>query len=314
MNIRRSILILLTLWTFAGIGSSATVLQTNEVICVIGGANAVAGQECGYLESFLRIGFPAHQLRLRSLAHEGDTVYAQPRDFNYPALAQQVHDARATLVLLYFGQTEALDGREKLQRFLAAYENFNRAIVGPRLVLISPFPYEASKPPLPNISAKNVAMREYVAGIRDLANKNNWSYIDLFTYARRNYSFGNFTSDGLHLNQIGHWYYDWLVATDLGVKLLQADFFIEPSSGAFKRAEWERVRQVVLRKDNLWFSYYRPTNWAFLGGDRTDQPSSRDYQNPKIRWFPDEMQRFLPLIEQCETEISMLSQQPRRPQ
>ena len=304
------ILVWLSALLASGITHAASLLQSNDVICILGGANSVAAQEHGYLETFLRIGFPNHNLRVRSLAHEGDTVYAQPRDFNYPGAAQQLRDAGATVALLYFGQTEALEGTENLKRFISAYEQLMGTLGGPRLVLVSPFRYETTKPPLPNISPKNMGMREYTFAIRNLAQKKECAYIDLFSVAKRNYSFGNFSSDGLHLNKIGHWYFDWLVATDLGIRLRQSDFLIDPATGAFKRAEWEHIRQVVVRKNELWFSYYRPTNWAFLGGDRTDQPSSRDYQNPKIRWFPDEMKRFVPLIEQCESEIAILSKQP----
>ena len=66
----------------------------------------------------------------------------------------------------------------------------------------------------------------------------------------------------------------------------------------------ERLRQVIQAKNRLWFDYWRPMNWAFLHGDRTEQPSSRDHRDPKIRWFPDEMKRFLPLINQLEDEIT----------
>jgi hypothetical protein len=57
-------------------------------------------------------------------------------------------------------------------------------------------------------------------------------------------------------------------------------------------------------ENRLWFNYWRPENWAFLGGDRTEQPSSRDYRDPKIRWFPAEMEKFVPMIEAKEREIA----------
>ena len=59
----------------------------------------------------------------------------------------------------------------------------------------------------------------------------------------------------------------------------------------------------MLEKNRLWFNYSRPQNWAFLGGDRTSQPSSRDYRNPSIRWFPTEMEKYVPLIRTKEVEI-----------
>jgi hypothetical protein len=54
-------------------------------------------------------------------------------------------------------------------------------------------------------------------------------------------------------------------------------------------------------------------NWAFLGGDRIEQPSSRDHRDPKIRWFPIEMEQFVSLIREEELNISRLAQQTRNP-
>ncbi len=53
-------------------------------------------------------------------------------------------------------------------------------------------------------------------------------------------------------------------------------------------------------KNRLWHDYWRPSNWAFLYGDRTNQPSSRDPVNPQIRLFPTEQEKYLPLIQSAE--------------
>src|SRR5205814_5334255 len=73
----------------------------------------------------------------------------------------------------------------------------------------------------------------------------------------------------------------------------------------------ERLRAVIQAKNRLWFNYWRPMNWAFLHGDRTEQPSSRDYRNPAIRWFPEELEKFKPAIEEKEKEISRLAAECR---
>ena len=65
----------------------------------------------------------------------------------------------------------------------------------------------------------------------------------------------------------------------------------------------ESLRQAVLEKERLWFNYWRPQNWAFLGGDRITQPSSRDHRNPAVRWFPAEMERYVPLIQAQDERI-----------
>jgi hypothetical protein len=60
---------------------------------------------------------------------------------------------------------------------------------------------------------------------------------------------------------------------------------------------------LIRAKNRLWERYRRPQNWAFLAGDRVSQPSSRDWRDPNKRWFPEEMEQFVPLIEQKEKEI-----------
>ena len=67
------------------------------------------------------------------------------------------------------------------------------------------------------------------------------------------------------------------------------------------------MRDLIVAKNKLWFNYWRVQNWAFLAGDRTNQPSSRDWRDPSKRWFPAEREEFLPLIEAKEKEIDALA-------
>jgi hypothetical protein len=66
-----------------------------------------------------------------------------------------------------------------------------------------------------------------------------------------------------------------------------------------------------MEKNQLWFNYWRPQNWAFLGGDRITQPSSRDHRDPKVRWFPAEMEKYRPLIQAKEMEMENIAAQVR---
>ena len=65
----------------------------------------------------------------------------------------------------------------------------------------------------------------------------------------------------------------------------------------------EKLRQAIVKKNDLWFRYWRPTNWAFLYGNRQTQPSSRDHKNPGRRWFPEELQDALPHLNEAEQRI-----------
>jgi hypothetical protein len=74
-------------------------------------------------------------------------------------------------------------------------------------------------------------------------------------------------------------------------------------AGRWRAVEMEALRRAVVEKNRLWFDYCRPMNWAFLGGDRTEQPSSRDPNDLKVRIFPAEMERFVPLIRRAEERV-----------
>jgi hypothetical protein len=94
-----------------------------------------------------------------------------------------------------------------------------------------------------------------------------------------------FTRDGLTLNALGLQILAGVVAGGT-VPDGQDDLVVE-----------------VRKKNRLWESYWRPTNWAFLHGDRTAQPSSRDHGDPRQRWFPTEMEGFKGLIETKEQAL-----------
>jgi hypothetical protein len=109
--------------------------------------------------------------------------------------------------------------------------------------------------------------------------------------------------DGLQVTPRGH----AIVAAAFAAQLVMRDTATRAGgvdeAGKWKNPAFERVRQEVVAKNRLWYDYSRPQNWAFLGGDRISQPSSHDHRNPNVRWFPAEMERFLPLITAAETRI-----------
>ena len=75
----------------------------------------------------------------------------------------------------------------------------------------------------------------------------------------------------------------------------------------WKSPALESVRRAVVEKNRLWFEYSRPMNWAFLGGDRQFVPSSRDPNDLKVRIFPREMEKFVPLIQKADAKIDELA-------
>jgi hypothetical protein len=69
----------------------------------------------------------------------------------------------------------------------------------------------------------------------------------------------------------------------------------------------EKLREIVVLKNTDFFNYWRPENWEFLYGSLTDMPSSRLHTAYDVRWFPEEIKQFLPLIAQKESVIGELA-------
>lgn len=260
-------------------------LKPNDVIALVGGEDMVACAEQGYLETLLQRALPNYHLKFRCLAWEGDTVYEQPRMLNYPTLAQQLEQVRATAIIAQFGQMESLDGRSGIPKFIAAYESLIRTMQKDdsrrRLSVVA----------LPYAGPKDAEVRQlYSMAVQDLPSRLHLG--PALTPIVLGMDIGTI-SDGVHLNQHGHSVAAGVFCRQLvGIQGSKSDY-----SGL------EPLLQLVRAKNRLWERYRRPQNWAFLAGDRVSQPSSRDWRDPNKRWFPEEMEQFVPLIEQKEKEI-----------
>jgi putative heme-binding domain-containing protein len=283
-------------------------LRPNDVIALTGGSNIERTRFNGYLQTSLIASKPELKIKVRNFGWEGDTVFEQWRDGgNYQNLdpkraaaerriqaesgtdswrqqrdwRQQLKEVGATVVIAQFGQMESLNGVEKLPQFIEAYEKLiaEFADEGRRVVLVAPVPFEGS------LEAQNAAILQYSQAVKALADRLGHPFINLSslmmaTTPRR-------MDNGYQLNEAGHHMIANMIAEGLGLK---------PVTN-------EPVRAQVLEFERLWFDYWRPMNWSFLMGDRTNVPYSRDWKDSTKRLFPQEMQDFLPLLDQAEKNI-----------
>jgi hypothetical protein len=286
------------LWARWSLGAEnpppAPSLRTNDIIALIGGGSAEARARSAHWETLLIAAHPGHHLRILNLAREGDTVFSQLREVNYPSPLQQVATAKATVCVLDFGQGEAYDGLQHLEHFA---ERLNQWVLdcqalGTRVLLVTPIPVTRSNPP---------PIEAYAQRIRDIARRQNLPIIDVFEAAQSQKSL---SIDGRKLTESGqaHVAANALKPWLHGLVVPQTD-----PTGRFPEPSWEALRQSVIARNALWKAYSRPTNWAFLAGDRTEQLSSRDHLDPKIRWFPKEMEQFVPLLQAADQKTDTLA-------
>ncbi len=270
--------------------ASAVNVQQNDIIALTGGSNMERTRLNGFLQTYLVAAKQGGKIKLRNFGWEGDTVFEQWRDAGAASSTsswrqqrewrQQLRDAGATVVLAQFGQMESLAGIAKLPQFISAYEKLiaEFAEEGRRVALIVPVAFEGK------LAAQNESLAAYTKAIRDLAAKLKLNLIEIEKDG------GNrevITDNGYQLNEAGHRFVARRIAEGLGVAPV----------------ENEAVRRAVLEMERLWFDYWRPMNWAFLAGDRSGVPYSKDWRNRDKRIFPQEMEDFLPLLKQADENI-----------
>lgn len=293
------------------LGAAAFPLRTNDVVAFLGGANVVAAQRSGHVETLLTLANPGHHLSFRGLAWEGDTVFARPRELNYPTLAEQLRRTGATVVVVQFGQTESMAGAAKVDDFVRAYGQLldSCAAVASRFVLVTPPPFERpTEATLPDLTVHNTGLVRYAAAIREIAAQRGATLVDLAKGLAEENDGGRLTRDGWQLTSAGQARVAAVFARQLGLGEMASRAGRADGAGKWSAPGFEPVRAAVAEKNTLWFRYARPTNWAFLAGDRTEQPSSRDHRDPKVRWFPSELEQFVPLIAEAERRIEKLAQ------
>ena len=288
--------------------SAGPLFQTNDVVAFVGGASVIATDQAGLLESVLTLAHPGHKLRFRALAWEGDTVFSQPRELNFPSLPQLLRNAHVSAVCVQFGALEALDRSVTTDSFREGYRRLvnDIAAVCPRVVIVVPPPFEPKAPPLPDFTAANEALAQFAQVARRLAEERRLHVIDLHREFLQPPPGAAWTHDGRDPTAFGHRQLAAAWARQLGLPAF-ADRTATP--GFWERPEIAQLQVAVKSKNQLWFHAWRPMNWAFLAGDRTEQQASRDHRDPKIRWFPAEMEQYGPLVTEADARIESLAAQ-----
>ncbi len=278
------------------------LLPNGSMVGILGGEAMVAASESGYLETEMIRAFPRQHLRFRCLAWEGDTVFEQKRDLNFPSLEAQLDQIGAAVVVAQFGEMESVEGEAKVAMFVGAYEQLiDRVSAGGkrRVVLVGSMR-------APALSAaqeqRHEAMRlVYSVAVQDLAKRRGLLFVAAVETPPKGPGVDRLESREKRLTEIGR-----SLALQLSGKVgMQMNPEVE--------GRWQTLRPAIEAKNRLWFNYWRPQNWAFLNGDRTAQPSSRDHLDPSKRWFPAEMEEFIPLIEKREREIDALAAKLAQP-
>ena len=290
-------------------------IEDDQTIILLGGTNAVESSSQGYLETLLTAAYKEHQLQFRNMAWQADTVYHQQRPRNFFAISKPDYGERdprkretADIVFLWMGQVESLDGVKDVTKFTQAYsEQISQiSVYTRRIVLVTPVPFSKAPNLALDIEKRNQSLAVYVDAIKEIGRANKLPVVDLFGALQMNGSAEPWSENGMQLSPRGHWLAAEVFAQELGFSN-NVPFVQKGRSGTgLQPVSIESIRKAIISKNELWYRYWRPTNWAFLYGNRQTQPSSRDHKDQEHRWFPGEISTIIPLIEEAELHINQL--------
>jgi putative heme-binding domain-containing protein len=299
-----------------------SISKLNQNIIFLGGTDTVEQDFNGYLETLLTLELAEYQPKFLNFSWQADTVYKQQRPryfysknkFN-EGIADQRKKFRADIVFLRYGKMESFDRLPKLREFADAYRQMiqNIKTFTKRIVVMTPYPFESSGSLSSTAANRNQVLENYVKIIHEIALEEGALVINLFDTLRDIFStpVKSLTRDGLQLNDHGHWLLAQEIMRQLNINnnLKKAHVTRDPADGLLWPADREDLRQRIIHKNGLLFKYFRPTNWAFLFGNRQQTPSSWYHYDGGGRWFPQEVQNLLSMIEKAEHEIYSLLDQ-----
>jgi len=289
--------------------------SSDQTIVFLGGTSMADRQAHGYLETILALAYSDTSVRFRNLGWEADTVYRQQRPrFFYASerFERGIQDQRdlvpADIVFVEFGQMESLEGLGRLDDFEAAYARILEEVHKrtAQVVILSPAPFLPVGPAAELAERRNEILRHYVERIRTLAIRFDCLLVNQFnefasTGAEK---VPALSTNGIRWTSYGHWRSALHIADQLGATARLPTGF-DDAQQRFETDLAETIRREILAKNRFWFQYFRPTNWAFLYGNRQDSESSWDPEK-KERWFPEEVQQLPELVHHAELRIRSL--------
>lgn len=298
--------------TFAAVESPAPPFEggiflprPGETISFIGGTDTFEQDRHGFVETRFQLAWPEHRLRLRNLAWQGDTLFHQARPLHFytakgdsqpgstPDNRQRTEPG---IIFICFGKMESLDDGCAPAGFLDAYRALLAGLEtrSRRIVLVAPAPFFPAGAAGSLAEGRNKRLAGFVTGMRALAAERSLLFVDFFTPLLAEPDAG-LSANGVHLTEKGH-------RAVAGLMAKQLQFPARPASPGGPAA-LQSLGQAIERKNRLWQQYYRPTNWAFLFGDRQHVPASRDPVDRDERWFIREIDALPALIAETEADI-----------
>lgn len=283
----------------------------DTTIVFLGGTSVANQQRFGYLETLLTAQFSNRKIVFRNVGWPADTVFLQqrPRYFlNSVHSSQGLPDHRqrikADILFVEFGKMESLQGLESVDSFAAEYARTIEHLgeYTKRIVIVTPVPFVSSGPAGHIARARNLTLGKYVRAVRKIAGRRQCLLVDLFAaFDKLNLDALRVSQDGVTLTAEGHWLRAKQICRLLELHAEELPTWSGPE-GRLSPSDYENLRQEILINNRLWSRYFRPTNWAFIFGNRqqTEFPKNREQTE---RVLLGEIDQLIPLIGKTEQAI-----------
>jgi lysophospholipase L1-like esterase len=290
--------LLVLAYTFNSCGESQFFKQNDKVI-FLGNAffeNAIAN---GEIETTFSLCSPEKNITFRNLGWSGDNVYAHARtraregrrfgnpDEGFGILTKQIIKLKPDKIFIAYGFNESFNSALGVDEYRKGLHLLLEMLSQhcPELILISTLPMEKDFGiPTAHIEAQNKELKKYAEATKEIANKGNYSFIDLFTpFSKEN----KYTTNGIHLSSKGYRKAGDLIATALT---------LPPPAIKIDSKKADDIRKTVIKKNSLFFHRWRPRNDAFVYGERKDEQ----------RIAQEEPAQIEPFIAKQEAAITLL--------
>src|SRR6516165_4966182 len=158
------------------------VLKKGDHISIVGNTLAERMQHDGWLETYIHMHFPEHDLVFRNLGYSGDEVTTRLRSANFGSPDSWLTKTKTDVVFAFFGYNESFKGKEGLPKFKADLDDYVKGLLkqkyngtsAPRVVLFSPIAHEDLKDKnLPDGKENNERLSLYTAAIEEVAKAND---------------------------------------------------------------------------------------------------------------------------------------------
>lgn len=278
-------------------GSRKLKLEDDNVVVFTGGANMADLRKSGYLETLLIAANPGKALHFRNMAWEGDVAADQYRETGFGGWVSNLDSVGCDVLFVQFGQMESLQGEDSLPGFI---RNYKRLLDSARkedrqIIVVSPVPFEPGALRLSGERAESIPLVQapvdkYAAAIQQMAAEEGYVYVDLFRRMKLPLLNENHTTDGIHLTTKAQQLAAGLVMKELNLPAVYKD-------------DYEALRKEVQNMNQLWFSYWRSGNWAFIYGSELVQPFSRDWKDRNHRILPEERAALKTYLKEAEERV-----------